>query len=152
MRWLKMIWIFMVMGLVGCASGHDVKDGMVLTGEAMVDRAADRLVGPDENVKQVLVDAMTTALTTSVTVAVDRVFDRLGVDGTLRPVSSYGGAWWEQVVGWVSVIVIYLLGHRFPWVRRVFDGMKGKNCIHANQLLSSQQTVQTDPIHTDIST
>lgn len=108
---------FIVVYVSSCNLDKAVKDGISQAGT----NAATTMMDKFPEIAPELKDAISGA----VVAGVDHVIKELN----LKPPVTSGG-WIDSILSGIGVVLAYLLGHRFVWIRVVIDYIKGK--VHAD--------------------
>jgi hypothetical protein len=103
--------------LVSCGINEALKSGIREGGQAAAREVMDRLpeITPD----------LRLAIGEAVERGVDRAMDRL------KPQSN---GWLSSIISSIGLVLVYIFGHRYAWVRAAIDILKGKPEVESSPL------------------
>jgi len=108
-----------------CNLDSALKDGIAEGGHNAAKEVMDRFPEITPQLKD--------AITGAVIAGVDRVIQEL----KLKPQSSNG--WLSSLISAAGLVLAYIVGHRYTWIRAVIDLLKGKACAEDKQSLEAMK-------------
>jgi hypothetical protein len=109
--------------VVGCAIDRALRDGLAEGGRAAAREVMDRFPEITPELKLAIVAA--------VEAGVDRAMDRL---------AKKPNGWFSSIISSIGLVLIYIFGHRYAWVRAAIDILKGKpEQVHSSVPVDNQR-------------
>jgi len=112
-----------------CNLDSALKDGIAEGGHNAAKEVMDRFPEITPQLKD--------AISGAVVAGVDRVVEKLN----LKPQKSDG--WLSSLLSSMGLVLVYIFGHRYAWVRAAIDIMKGKQDVEGRKKEDSPKNLTT---------